>query len=72
MGEESLIGEINGVPHFCLACIHKSEAAGFLSHHHQHSNPLVSQDWDAQQCPEHSLLLPIPYGPTSQKVEKQI
>jgi len=63
MGEESLLGEINGVPHFCLACIHKSEAVGFLFHHLRHSIPLVSQDWDAQQFPEHSLLSPIPYAP---------
>lgn len=53
MREEPLTGVINGVPHFCWAYTHKSEAAGFLFHHHLHSTLLVSQDSDAQQCPEH-------------------
>ena len=56
MIEESLIEGISGVPHFCSAYIRKLEAAGFLFRHHQHSIQLVSQDWDAQLCPEHSLL----------------
>lgn len=67
MGEEFLIVGINGVPRFHWAYIDKSKAAGFPFHHHQHNIPLVSQDWDAQQCLEHLLQLPILYAPISQK-----
>jgi hypothetical protein len=71
MREEFLIVEINGVPRFRWAYIHISKAAGFLFHHHQHNSPLALQDCDARQYLEHSLQLPIPYAPISQK-EKQV